>query len=119
LKIISLKTHGILDYITVLAFAVAPTLAGFSGVPAYICYALAAIHLSMTVMTNFPSGVIKVIPIRLHKIVETIVGPVLIILPWILGFSEDLAARYFFVAAGAVIIAVGFFTDYLETVSAV
>jgi hypothetical protein len=114
MKIISLKAHGILDYVTVIAFAVLPTVVGFSGLPAYVSYALAGIHLLMTILTDFPLGIFKFIPIGLHKIVETVVGPLLVILPWLLGFSSDMAARYVFIAAGIVIILVGFLTDYFK-----
>ena len=34
----------------------------------------------MTLLTDFPAGVIKVIPIALHQWVERIVGPLIIIL---------------------------------------
>ena len=112
MKIISIKNHGFLDYITVIAFAVIPTIFGFEGIPAYLSYALAVIHLLMTLLTDFPLGVAKVVPVKLHKLVETIVGPILIIAPWLLGFSENLTARYVYIAMGLIIIAVGLLTDY-------
>ena len=112
MKIISIKHHGILDYITVLAFALIPTIFGLEGTPAYLSYALAAIHLLMTLLTAFPLGVAKLVPVKLHKLVETIVGPVLIIAPWVLGFSENLTARSVYIGMGVIIIAVGLLTDY-------
>ena len=114
MKIISIKNHGFFDYITVLAFALIPMIFGLEGIPAYLSYALAVIHLSMTLLTAFPLGVVKVIPVKLHKLVETIVGPVLVIVPWVLGFSENLTARYVYVGMGLIIIAVGFLTDYFS-----
>ncbi len=115
MKIISIKVHGILDYLTVLIFAVAPTMFGFSGAPSYLSYALSGIHFLMSALTNFPLGAWKVIPVSIHKLVETIVGPVLIVLPWIFGFASDLPARYFFLALGFVIIAVGLLTNYMNS----
>lgn len=115
MKIISIKNHGILDYITVLAFLLIPTVFGFEGIPAYLSYALAGIHLLMTLLTSFPLGVAKVIPVKVHKIVEMAVGPLLIVVPWVLGFSDNLAARYVYIAMGLIIITVGLLTDYFET----
>jgi hypothetical protein len=112
MKVISIKVHGFLDYITVAAFALIPTLFGLSGLPAYLSYALAAIHFLMTVLTAFPLGLLKVIPVKLHQIVETLVGPLLIVIPWVLGFSDNLTARYVFIGAGVVIILVGLLTRY-------
>ena len=115
MKIISIKNHGYLDYVTVLAFALIPTVFGFGGTPAYLSYILAVVHLTMTLLTDFPLGAIKIIPVKLHKLVETIVGPVLIVLPWVLGFSENVIARYVYVIMGLVIIAIVLLTDYFGT----
>jgi hypothetical protein len=56
LKVISDTTHGILDYLTVAIFALAPSILGLTGFAALVSYALAAIHLAMTLLTNMPSG---------------------------------------------------------------
>ena len=79
MKIISDQMHGALDYLTVIIFALAPNLIGLTGIAAVVSYALAIIHLSMTVATKMPLGVFKIIPIKLHAIVELIVGPVLVV----------------------------------------
>ena len=84
MKPISLTVHGAIDYLAVVIFAVAPAAIGLSGWPAALSYALAGIHLLMTLLTDFPAGVIKVIPIFLHQWVELIVGPVLVILAFVL-----------------------------------
>jgi hypothetical protein len=81
LKVISLKVHGILDYVTIIAFLLIPGLFALRGAPAYISYILALVHLLMTLLTDFPFGIWKVIPLRIHKIVEMTVGPALIALP--------------------------------------
>jgi hypothetical protein len=112
MKIISIKFHGILDYVTVAAFALIPTVFGLSGVPMYLSYTLAVVHFLMSVLTKYPLGAAKVIPVTFHKIVEIIVGPVLVVSPWVLGFSADMTARWVFVGAGVVIIAVGILTKY-------
>jgi hypothetical protein len=113
MKPISLTVHGAIDYLAVVIFAVAPAAIGLSGWPAALSYALAGIHLLMTLLTDFPAGVIKVIPIALHNWVERIVGPVLIILALI---SMTEAARAFFVAMGIIIFAVERLTTYRSTI---
>jgi hypothetical protein len=67
MKVITDTNHGILDYVTVALFALAPSLFGFAGTAALISYALAAIHLTMTLLTDMPLGVIKIIPMKLHS----------------------------------------------------
>ena len=111
MKILSDTTHGILDYVTVALFVLAPSLFGFSGTGALISYALAGIHLAMTLLTNMPLGVVKIIPLKLHALVEMVVGPVLVIgaltLPALVTGGRD-----FFIAAGIVIIAVWLLSSY-------
>jgi hypothetical protein len=111
MKVISDKAHGILDYLTVAIFALAPAILGLTGYAALVSYALAAIHLVMTLLTNMPLGVLKIIPMRLHAVVEMLVGPVLVLaallLPTILGDKRE-----FFLVMGLVIVAVWLLSSY-------
>lgn len=112
MKILSPRLHGYLDYLTVLIFLVAPTLVGLSGLPAMLAYTLAGVHLTMTLLTDFPMGAVKVVPMPLHGWVERVVGPTLVALPFLLGFSSDMKAMAFYIAMGVTIIIVGLVTDY-------
>jgi ABC-type uncharacterized transport system permease subunit len=88
-KIISDTANGILDYLTVAIFVLAPSILGLTGFAALVSYALAAIHLAMTLLTDMPLGAIKIIPMRLHALV----GPVLLVaalaLPAIFGDKRE------------------------------
>jgi hypothetical protein len=110
-KIISDQMHGVLDYITVIIFAIAPSLIGLTGVAAVVSYVLAIVHFSMTVTTNMPLGVVKLIPIKLHAIVELIVGPVLLV-GGLAAPALSTDSRTFFVVMGAVIFAVWLLSSY-------
>jgi hypothetical protein len=111
MKVISDTTHGLVDYLTVAIFALAPSILGLSGFAALVSYALAAIHLLMTVLTDMPLGVLKIIPIRLHALVEMLVGPILVVaalvLPTLLGDKRE-----FFLVMGLVILAVWLLSSY-------
>jgi len=117
-KILNPRTHGYLDYVTVILFLLAPTVLGLTGIPATLAYALAVIHLVMTLATDFPLGVVPLIPFTIHGWVERVVGPLLIIVPFVLGFSADSTARNFYMAIGVVIVLVGLVTDYKGTETA-
>jgi hypothetical protein len=112
MKIFNPKVHGILDYAVVVAFALAPTVLGLSGLPATISHLLAAIHLILTLTTAFPLGVVRIVPLPLHGAIELVVSIALIALPWIFKFAPDVVARNFYVSAGALIFAVWLVTDY-------
>ncbi len=116
MKILSGKIHGYLDFLTVIIFAVAPTVLGFGGLPAYISYILAVVHISLTLVTAFPKGIIGIVPFPIHGGIELIISIVLVILPFILGFAET--PRNFFIGIGIVIFVVWLLTDYRKPVAA-
>lgn len=110
MKIIAPTLHGVLDYTTVVLFAAAPSVLGLTGLAAGIAYALAGIHLLMTLVTALPLSPIKMLPLFFHGWVERVVGPVVIILPFVLGLQG--VARTFYIAIGIVIVLVGILSDY-------
>jgi hypothetical protein len=110
LKFLSDKMHGILDYGVVIIFALAPSLLGIVGTAALLCYALAVIHLVMTLLTDMPLGVVKVIPIKLHGTIELIVGLALIVVAWTI--SDLMSGQLFFTLMGAVIFFVWVSSNY-------
>ena len=114
MKILSAKLHGIIDYVSVVGLLLAPTLFGLQGIAATFAYALAGIHLALTLITKFPLGVVKIVPLPLHGIVEIVVGVALAVLPWLLKGTVDLGdtGRMFYSAFGVVLIIVFAVTKY-------
>jgi len=104
------KVHGIIDYIVVAFLWAAPSFIEFTPYVAKLVYGLGAVHLTLTVLTKFPYGIIKVIPLSIHGYVELIVSIFLVISPWILGFSDDANGKIFFIVFGIVV----FITWYLS-----
>jgi len=117
-KPISARVHGVLDYATVAAFLNAPMVFGFSGTTgATILYWLSGIHLLMTGCTDFPLGVFKWIPSKIHGAIEVVAGLFILVAPWIFGFSSVYTARNFFVAMAIIIFVVIALTDYAQRVT--
>ena len=113
MKILNPRVHGYLDYLAVLYFLAAPSLFGFSGLPATIFYVIAAAHLVLTLLTAYPLGVVKVIPFNLHGGIELLAGIALVALPWLLGFANtDILARNLYVISGVALFIVWLVTDY-------
>lgn len=112
MKILSPRVHGYLDFVVVVLFAMAPTVFGFTGLPATVSYVLAGVHLTLTLLTAFPAGVVKLIPFTVHGALELLVGILLVVAPWAAGFSEQSTAKIFYVAAGVLILLVFFTTGY-------
>jgi hypothetical protein len=112
MKVLSPKVHGYLDLAVVALFALGPSLFGFGGLPAVICYAVAAEHLILTLVTAFPMGIAKLVPFPIHGAVEAIAAPLLLASPWLFRFAGEPAARNFFLAAGLLVAAVYILTNY-------
>ena len=96
--------HRVLDLLTVIGFAVAPFILRLSGPAAWLAWVLAAVHLLMTLATSFPDGAPGPVPFRLHGLVELLVAIVLLVVPFVVGWTG--AARWFYVVAGIVILLV-------------
>ena len=112
MKVISPRIHGYLDFLTVVIFLLAPTLLGLSQLSAILAYGLAVVHLIVTLASDFPFGLVKLIPFTIHGWIERMVGPLLIAVPFIFNFSDEDLARNFYIAMGIIIIIVGVLTDY-------
>ena len=113
-KPINARVHGVLDYAAVAAFLNAPMVFGFHGTPAAIVYWLAGLHLLMTGFTDFPYGLFKMIPFRVHGAIDLLAGIFLLVSPWLFGFANDNAPRNFFLAIAIIILVVAALTDFSQ-----
>ncbi|HKB70878.1 MAG TPA: hypothetical protein VKH46_08550 [Thermoanaerobaculia bacterium] len=111
MKLITPAAHRLLDFAAVVVFAVAPFAFGLGGLPAAICWALAIVHLLVTLATRFPgrSGGIALVA---HGVLELVVAIFLVAASWLFGFAPGSPARYFFVTAGVALFLVWLLTDY-------
>ena len=112
MRFLSPRVHGYFDYFYVVAFLAGPSVFGFSGLPATLCYIFAVPSLVLPIITAFPLGFFKIVPLKFHIVAEPIQSTGLALLPWILGFSSNHAARNFYVADGALIFIVAWISEY-------
>jgi len=110
--IISAGAHRALDFIVVLAFAVAPTLFGMTGRSAMLAYALAVVHLLVTLLTHVPGRERRPIPYSAHGIIELLVGLALVCVPILRHWTAG--ARTFYIGIGVAILLVWLLTPYRE-----
>ncbi len=115
MKIISSKVHGILDYLTVIFLFAAPTLFKMEGTLCNFTYALAGIHLLLTVLTNFEFGIFKVIPFRIHGLIEVIVAVALIGVAFWFNSNGDQLGFYFYMGLAIIILIVFLLTNFKGT----
>lgn len=115
MKLLNSKIHSAIDYIVVIFLWLAPTLFGLSSPISTFSYVLGAIHLALTVFTNFHFGLIKIIPVKIHGWIELLVAIVLMLSSVLLsGFiaSDSLIDKYFFAGFGVAVLITWAITDY-------
>jgi hypothetical protein len=114
MKVLNSKMHGIIDYLVVLFLFSAPSLFNLPPKTAMFTYVLGCVHFLLTICTNFSVGLIKVIPFKLHGIVEVVVSVVLIFVAFGLGSMEGDLARNFYIGFGLVVFITWLITDYTD-----
>jgi len=112
MRVLGAFSHGVIDYLMVIFLAIGPSVAGFHGPQATICYGLAVVHFLLTIITRFPLGVLKTLPFWLHGSIEIVVAVLLVILPWLAHFSAGVLSRNFFIAIGVLIAVIWALTNY-------
>lgn len=104
--------HGILDYVTVVYFFMAPSLFALTPTVGTISYLLGIIHLLLTLFTKFSLGFKKIIPFRVHGFIELIVAIALILMPLLMGSSLTFYESMFFILTGVAILLVWILSQY-------
>lgn len=90
MKIISTRTHGILDYLMGILLMASPWLFGFAraGAETWVPVVLGLSAVVYSLFTNYELGVSRVIPMKTHLTIDIISGVFLALSPWIFGFNE-------------------------------
>lgn len=111
MKIISPKTHVVLDYVVALFLIIAPNLIGLSANAAIFSMVLGSIHFVLTIITIIKGGILRLVPFSVHGIIELIVSIALAILAFTL-FSSHITDHYYYAGLAIAIFLVYILTDY-------
>lgn len=106
--------HGILDYVIVVYFLLAPALFTLTPTVATISYLLGTVHLMITLFTKFTLGIKKIIPFRIHGFVELIVAILLIVMPALMGESVTFYDSLFFILTGVALLLIWILSRYKQ-----
>lgn len=92
MRVIPTRTHGILDYVIGILLIVAPWLFDFAdgGAEQWVPIVLGAGVILYSLVTDYELGVIKVIPMPTHLILDIVGGIILAASPWLFGFADEI-----------------------------
>ncbi len=105
MRFINDKVHGVIDYLAAIALIVAPFVLGFSGTALTLSVAAGAALFVYSLLTSYSLSARNAIPFGVHLVIDFVAGVALVAAPFVLGFT-GLAATYFYVMGGAVIVVV-------------
>ena len=108
MKFVTKQIHAYLDYPVAIALIVLPFLLGLgssSSLAFQLSVATGIAALLLTILTDHHLGLVRVIPYRIHLIVDLLVGLTFLIAPFILSFT-GLDAYYYWLNGAAVLFVV-------------
>lgn len=90
-RTIPVRAHMSSEPVLFLVLLLLPFLAGYSDVDAArnVSIGAALVVLVATLTTNWPLSVVRLIPLRIHGILDVVLGVLLIIAPFLAAFSDD------------------------------
>lgn len=86
---IDTKTHGYIDYIMGIFLIASPSLfnLNINGIESTIFYIAGVAVIFYSLLTNYELGLIKIIPMSGHLILDILSGILLVASPWIFDFA--------------------------------
>ncbi|MBX9600244.1 MAG: SPW repeat protein [Bryobacteraceae bacterium] len=90
MKVIATSVHGVLDYLVGIALILAPYLFGFEDDPASASVArmVGIAIVSYSLFSRYEWGVVKLIPMNVHLMLDMAGGAFLAVSPWLFGFNN-------------------------------
>jgi len=108
MKFVTKRIHAFLDYPVAITLIILPFLLGLgesNPLALKLSVATGIAALVLTILTNHDLGLFKVVPYKIHLIVDFLVAVVFIIAPFVLSF-EGIDAYYYWLNGAAVLFVV-------------
>ncbi len=90
MQIIPIRVHNILDYVVGAMLILVPYLLGFAngGPEQWVPQVVGVLTIVVSLITAYEISIAKLVPFNVHLILDVVMGIVLILSPWVLGFGE-------------------------------
>ncbi|MDP9075916.1 MAG: hypothetical protein M3O71_00700 [Bacteroidota bacterium] len=111
MKFMSPRVHGIIDILVCVFLLASPIIFGFTGTLAVFTYGLGVAHLILTLLTDFNMGIVKIVPVSIHELIEFIVAVAVIVLAYT-AFGNTADGKLFYVIFGNCLLLTWLVTDY-------
>ncbi|WP_242928498.1 SPW repeat domain-containing protein [Pontibacter vulgaris] len=90
MRFIPTRFHGVLDYIVGLLLIASPWLFDFAagGAETWVPVIAGSLVLLQTILTDFEAGIIRMLPMQTHLMMDFAIGVLLALSPWLFGFAD-------------------------------
>ena len=112
-RVISLRLHAASDALVTIAAFLVPWVFGFAGLdlPSLVVWGITAVALLLNLTSQYPLGVVRLIPMKVHSLLEYAAAPLFFIMP-IAFFSDVPGVPIAIPVLGAVNLLTNALTDY-------
>ena len=100
LPLIGPRLHGWLDDLVALLYVAGALILGLHGLALTVALGGAAVHFTLTRLTNYPQGTLKLIPFRVHAFIELSEGIAVLAATWLLVHDAAALERGFLTVMG-------------------
>jgi hypothetical protein len=115
MRFIPSKLHGIVDHLVGLVLLAAPTLLGYAaagGAAVWVPRVLGVVIMAQAAFTDFEAGLVRVLPFRVHLLMDFVLGAFLALAPFLLEFYDGPNAGWLLpVLAGLLLLGQALFTQ--------
>jgi hypothetical protein len=103
---IPLRTHAAIDVAVLCVVLVSPWLLGYAQHRGATIMAVASfvVGMGLNLVTDYPLGIVKLIPMKLHRLAELTSPPMTLVVPWIF-FADAGVFPWVMTVAGLVVLA--------------
>ncbi len=109
MKFITKRIHAYLDYPVAISLIILPFIIGLGSsnpIALQLSGTTGVAALLLTLFTNHHLGAFKIVPYKLHLLIDFIVAIVFILAPFVLSF-EGLDAYYYWIIGATILVVVG------------
>lgn len=96
-KLIPTRVHGVLDYLSGLLFLILPRLLDWGGTATTLLTILGVGTIIYSLITRYELGIVKVIPMTVHLVIDLLAGLFLIMAPFLFPLEGENVTTWFIV----------------------
>jgi hypothetical protein len=110
-KVIPTRVHGVIDYLSGILYLVLPRLLGWGQAETWLLSILGVSVIVYSILTRYELGVVKLIPMPVHLILDLLGGVLLVAAPFLFFENEPSSVTTWYLILGIFELGASLLTD--------